>query len=108
MGPHDAARARGHVRKALLISLAGLAAYIAQHQSTGATMQLIPDAKHIWHRLWSMRFSLATAAVCVADELMAYLMPDHPTLHLALIAAGLSFAAAISRVVLQTQLVKPQ
>ena len=35
-------------------------------------------------------------------------MPAHPTLHLALIAAGLSFAAAISRVVLQTQLVKPQ
>ena len=71
-------------------------------------MQLIPDAKRIWHRLWSMRLSLATAAVCMVDELMTYLMPDHPTLHLALVAAGLSFAAAISRVVLQTRLVKAQ
>lgn len=71
-------------------------------------MQLIPNAKRIWHRLWSMRFSLAAAAVCVADELVAYLMPAHPTLHLALVAAGLSFAAAISRVVLQTRLVAPQ
>ena len=71
-------------------------------------MQLIPNAKHIWHRLWSMRLILAATVVSVADELVAYLMPDHPTLHLALIAAGLSFAAAISRIVLQTRLVTPR
>lgn len=108
MEPHDAARARRHLRKALLISLSRMSAYIEQHHSTGSAMQLIPNAKHIWHRLWSMRFSLASTAVCVADELVAYLVPAHPTLHLALVAAGLSFAAAISRVVLQTQLARPQ
>lgn len=67
-------------------------------------MQLIPNAKDLWHRLWSMRFSLGATVVCVTDELVTYLMPAHPALHLALLAAALSFAAAVSRLILQTKL----
>jgi len=67
-------------------------------------MHLIDDAGRVWHRLWSVRLSLLAAALGAADALAGFLMPAHPRLIVALAATGLSFAAAIARLVAQPKL----
>lgn len=64
-------------------------------------MRLIDDAGQVWHKLWSMRLWLASLGVQLADEVIGYLMPEHPGVGLRLLAVALAIGGLVARVVKQ-------
>lgn len=69
-------------------------------------VHLINDADAVWHKLWSVRLSLLAAVLEGVNAFLGYVVPDHPGPILAILAAGVSAAAAIARVIAQPALKK--
>lgn len=65
-----------------------------------AKVKLIEDAGDIWHRLWSVRLAIGAAVASgIEAGYNAYVMGVSPAM--ALIACGISLAAAVARIVAQ-------
>lgn len=63
-------------------------------------MQLIDDAGKVWHRLWSVRLSLAAGVASAADAgWQAHATGSTPVVSLA--SSLISFGAAAARIVAQ-------
>lgn len=74
-------------------------------------MKLIEDAGDIWHRLWSLRLSLASGAMGAVAAALPFAAPDHRSVGFALlvfaatlIASLLALASAWARLVRQPKL----
>lgn len=70
--------------------------------------RLIDDARHVWHRFWSVRLSLIAAALGAVDAALPLIAPEGRGLRFALVTAGVSLAAAVARLVSQPKLHKEQ
>ncbi len=66
-------------------------------------MRLVDNAKHIWHRLWSVRLMLLVSLLSTADSCMAYYASGQPHF-IVMLSAVLSIAAAVARLVAQDSL----
>jgi hypothetical protein len=64
----------------------------------------IENWKHLWHRLWSVRFSLLAALLSIADTSIQYYVTGQPSIVVAG-AACFSIAAAVSRIIAQDKLI---
>lgn len=64
-------------------------------------MKLIDDAKRTWHRLWSVRLALLSAALSGAEFAMPYIAPAQSSRTFAALAAVVSIGAGIARIVAQ-------
>jgi hypothetical protein len=62
---------------------------------------LIDDASKLWHRLWSVRLSLAAAGLGALSEALPYIAPEHASLHFAGLTGAVSLAAGVARLVAQ-------
>lgn len=68
-----------------------------------AKVKFIEDAGDLWHRLWSVRLAIGAAVASgIEAGYNAYVMGVSPTM--ALIACGISLAAAVARIVAQPSL----
>lgn len=64
-------------------------------------MRLIDDAGKTWHRLWSVRLSLAAGLLGAVDAALPFVAPEHASWRFAALTAGVSLAAAVARLVQQ-------
>lgn len=67
-------------------------------------MKLIDNAGSIWHRLWSLRFSILAAVFAGIEVGLQVYMPEKPTPLFAALSGLAAIAAGVSRVVLQESL----
>jgi hypothetical protein len=67
-------------------------------------MTLIDDARKVWHRLWSVRLALLSAGLSAAEFAMPYIAPVQPSGRFAALAALISVAAAVARIVAQPRI----
>ncbi len=63
-------------------------------------MRLIDDAGKLWHRFWSVRFSIVAVLVSAVDAGWQVHMTGQPP-YLALLTAAISAGAGFSRLVAQ-------
>lgn len=73
-------------------------------------MKLIDDAGQVWHRLWSLRLALLSAALNAGLVVATMALPSHTSVRVAGAVGILAFASAVSsayaRVVRQPGLVR--
>lgn len=69
---------------------------------------LIADAKIVWYRLWSVRLALLSSILGGLNVFMSFVLAVQPSLWVAVLAAGVSAAAAFSRLVAQPKLHKAE
>lgn len=69
-------------------------------------MKLIDDAGRVWHKLWSVRLSLLAALLGAVDVALPFVAPSHRSVPFALLAAAVSLAAVLARLVTQPKLHK--
>ena len=65
---------------------------------------LIPNARHLWHRLWSVRLAVAGAALGSAAGVLQFMAESRGSLVLTVLASAASLGAAVARVVAQPRL----
>lgn len=61
----------------------------------------IPDARHIWHRLWSVRLAILSAILSAIEIALPFVAPTMPSGRFAIAAFIVSVAAGIARIVAQ-------
>ena len=66
-------------------------------------MQLIDEARKVWHRLWSVRLSAIAVVASAVDAGWQVHVTGQPPI-LALVTAGISAGAGFSRLVAQPKL----
>lgn len=69
-------------------------------------MQFIDDVGKVWHKLWSVRLSIAAGLVSAADAGWEVYVTGQPP-YRALLTAGISFGAAAARIVAQPKTREP-
>ena len=69
-------------------------------------MILIDDARHVWHRLWSVRLGILSAVVEGANVFASSWFQVAPSTKLAAVAGLLALAASLSRIIKQPKLHK--
>ncbi|RTL37175.1 MAG: hypothetical protein EKK53_21635 [Burkholderiales bacterium] len=63
--------------------------------------KLIDDARSIWHRLWSVRLALISAALSAVEFALPHFAPSERSGAFAATAGVVSLAAAVARLVAQ-------
>jgi uncharacterized membrane protein len=69
-------------------------------------ISLIPNAKVLWPKLWSVRLAALAAVLSGMEVGLPFLMPDAPSRLFSALAMLIAVAAAGARVVAQTTLPK--
>ena len=59
-------------------------------------MTLIDNAGQLWHRFWSLRFSLLAAFLSAAGVVATMALPEHTSLRVALMVGVLTMSASIA------------
>lgn len=64
-------------------------------------IRLLPDARRLLARAWSVRLALLSAVLSAAEVVTSYVAPAQPSGKFAAFAGVLSLAAAVARLVAQ-------
>jgi len=66
-------------------------------------VKLIPEARRLWHKLWSVRLSLISAVLATSQTCIDYYTEGQPRL-IIIGTALISIGSALSRVIAQDEL----
>ncbi len=65
---------------------------------------LIPGAKRVARKAWSVRLAVLSAMLTAADVALPYMAPEHPSKAFAVAAGLVALGAALARLVAQPKL----
>lgn len=61
-------------------------------------MRFIDNAGQLWHRFWSVRFSILAGALQAASVVVMIVAPAHQSLRFALFAGFMAFSASVASI----------